>query len=63
MKYQLEVPWTSKLPVARWWIRRHSALGGYAASSRAERPAAVFGLQQPPPSPEKRNLASSCVDV
>ena len=34
MRHKLEVPWTSRLPVTRWWYRRHSPLATYTASSQ-----------------------------
>lgn len=32
MKRTLETPWTSRLPVIRWWNRRKSPFAAYAAN-------------------------------
>lgn len=32
MKRKLEIPWTARLPVVRWWNRRNSPFAAYAAN-------------------------------
>jgi hypothetical protein len=34
MRHKLEIPWTSRLPVTRWWYRRHSPMTSFTASSQ-----------------------------
>jgi len=45
MRHKLEIPWTLRLPVTQWWIRRHSPMASYTASSQGDmREAANTGL-------------------
>ncbi|VGO17509.1 hypothetical protein PDESU_06106 [Pontiella desulfatans] len=34
MRHKLTIPWTARLPVTRWWNRRHSPFATYTASSQ-----------------------------